>query len=438
MEFRHYSKTLHKIVQNRIPEQLIIQFTDHCNARCPQCGMRVTSRFERKTLKMEDMRKILDKASQKGVQVVSFTGGEPFLFPEALYEMIRYAGSLGINYIRTGTNGFIFMNPQKADFTKRMHAIASSLAKTALRNMWISIDSADPETHEKMRGLPGVIAGIEKALPIFHEYGIYPAANLGINRNAGGTAGLPVPFLAESGDKEAKEAFFSCYKDAFSRFYRFVTDIGFTAVNCCYPMSMESQFLENHHLNPVYAAQSADLVVRFGKQEKALLYRALFETIPAFRSRVRIFSPRVSLYALSSCYSGENGSLSYPCRGGKDFFFVDSRDGNTYPCGYRGDENLGRYWDMQENNNGNQECRMCDWECFRDPSELFGPVLEGIHAPVSLIRKIRKDKTYFRIWTEDIRYYKACGFFHGREKPDYEKLKQFQVQGSPANTNPAQ
>jgi hypothetical protein len=32
-----------------------------------------------------------------------------------------------------------------------------------------------------MGGLNGVIKGIEKALPIFHKHGIYPAANLGIN-----------------------------------------------------------------------------------------------------------------------------------------------------------------------------------------------------------------------------------------------------------------
>lgn len=67
-----------------------------------------------------------------------------------------------------------------------MHDLAERLSKTNLRNLWISIDSADASTHEQMRGLHGVIEGIKIALPIFHEYGIFPAANLGINRNMGG------------------------------------------------------------------------------------------------------------------------------------------------------------------------------------------------------------------------------------------------------------
>ena len=50
----------------------------------------------------------------------------------------------------------------------------------------VSIDSADPKTHEEMRGLKGVIKGIEIALPILHKHGIYPVANLGINRNIAG------------------------------------------------------------------------------------------------------------------------------------------------------------------------------------------------------------------------------------------------------------
>ncbi len=67
----------------------------------------------------------------------------------------------------------------------RIRRLVEMLADTPLRNFWISLDSADPAVHERMRGFPGVVAGIEKALPIFHQHGIYPSANLGINRNMG-------------------------------------------------------------------------------------------------------------------------------------------------------------------------------------------------------------------------------------------------------------
>jgi hypothetical protein len=56
------------------------------------------------------------------------------------------------------------------------------------------MDSAGPERHERLRGLPGVIRGIERVLPLMHAAGLYPAANLGINRYMGS---LPLPRLAE-------------------------------------------------------------------------------------------------------------------------------------------------------------------------------------------------------------------------------------------------
>ncbi len=120
------------------------------------------------------------------MEVLSLTGGEPLLELDRLVELIRHAGRVGIKYIRTGTNGFVFCgngNPLSAD---RTTLLAETLAGTPLRNFWISIDSAVPEVHEQMRGFPGVIAGIEKALPIFHRFGLYPSANLGVNRRLGG------------------------------------------------------------------------------------------------------------------------------------------------------------------------------------------------------------------------------------------------------------
>ena len=55
---------------NRIPGQLVIQLTDRCNAFCPQCGMRVTKKFKRSTLSADNVKRIIDAAAQKGVNVV--------------------------------------------------------------------------------------------------------------------------------------------------------------------------------------------------------------------------------------------------------------------------------------------------------------------------------------------------------------------------------
>ena len=347
------------------------------------------------------------------------------LLVNELVTLIQHAGQAGIKYIRTGTNGFIFANSDTSRFTSRVTKLAEILAATPLRNFWISIDSAVPAVHEAMRGLPSVLKGIEKALPIFHDHGIYPSANLGINRNMGGsgTKGLLRDACSRHGFDP--EVFYETFKMAFREFYRFVIDLGFTLVNSCYPMSSNDDQTTDH-LRPVYAATSTDRLVSFSRDEKVLLFKAALDAISEFRSKIRIFSPQSSLYALCRQYAeATNGAYGpYPCRGGIDYFFVDCKEGNTYPCGYRGNENLGKYWDLKDKpQNSALTCHQCDWECFRDPSELFGPLLQLFSNPFALLRRARRDGHYFRLWMKDLQYYWACELFDGRKPLDQARLR---------------
>lgn len=412
--------------RNRIAPQLVIQTTNRCNATCPQCGMRRTADIPRFTLTGEEIHRILDGCRDRGVQAVSFTGGEPMLLLDQLVDWITYAGEAGIPYIRTGTNGFLFCGADRPGFKGRIERLAQRLAGTPLRNFWISIDSAYPEIHERMRGLPGVVAGIEKALPIFHAHGIYPSANLGLNREVGGarTAGLNDQVFARREDY--LNAFYHAYVSALDRFYRLVKRLGFTTVNTCYPMSISSSEMESG-LSAVYAATTTEDIVRFSTDEKRVLYKALLDAIPRHRHHLRIFSPLSSLYMLHRSYAQPDGVVpAFGCRGGIDFFFVDAQDGSTYPCGYRGNENLGRFWELDiAGIQSNGDCHRCDWECFRDPSELCAPLLMGLRSPFVLMRKMAADRDYTRLWLSDMRYYHACELFDGRRPINENRLKHF-------------
>ena len=404
------------LIKGRIPGQVIIQYTDRCNGKCPQCGMRSTEQFKRSKFSEEEVKKIIDAASKQGVQALSFTGGEPFLYEKEILSLIRYAGDCNIEYIRTGTNGFIFMDSDSLNFKDKIQRLAESLSKTKLRNFWISIDSAEPETHEKMRGLEGVIKGIEKALPIFHEFGIYPAANLGINRNTGGINKIPSKMINEN-------EFYTDFRNAFKEFYNFVINLGFTMVNACYPMSVDNNSEEK--LQAAYGATSTSNIVAFSKEEKIQVFKALLDTIPEFRSKIRLFTPQVSLYSLIKQYEG-NAEYCLPCRGGIDFFFIDAKDGNTYPCGYRGTENMGKFYELDVKAIKEKPfCKKCDWECFRDPSEFIGYLMNFLTNPLGSIIKNEKDEKYRKLWKEDINYYRACDFFDGRKAPQQENLKKF-------------
>lgn len=419
-------KSMGRFARNHIPGQIVIQITNQCNGLCPQCGMRRSNAFSRTSLCDDTIKRILDGCADKGVQAISFTGGEPFLMPDRLIDWINYAGRRNIQYIRTGTNGFLFCGSDRPGFIDRIKRLADRLAAAPLRNFWISLDSSLPDVHEKMRGLPGVVAGIEKALPIFHAVGIYPSANLGINRLVGGqkTKGLhPQDFpKRESYLKE----FYHIYMAALDAFYRFVENLGFSIVNTCYPMSI-SDNEQKKGLTAVYAATAEEDVVRFCCDEKAMLYKALMDTIPLHRNRLRIFSPLSSVYSLYQSYRDKNRSKrAAGCRGGVDFFFIDAAKGDTYPCGYRGKENLGKFWQLDlKTLHPGEQCHRCDWECFRDPSELFAPILELMHSPVKMLSKKTIDPIYRRLWLEDLKYYHHCDFFDGRKPGGRDRLPHY-------------
>ena len=408
---------------NKTPGQLIIQFSDACNANCPQCDLRVSSDFKRAIIELDELKRIIDRAADNGVQAISFTGGEPFLYEDDLIEAINYANKAGIPYTRTGTNGYFLCGSDQSGWEKRISELADKLADSELYTLWFSLDSSDPATHERMRGLSGVVRGMEKALPIFHERGIYPSANLGINRNTGGVARSC--YLSNT----TVEHFHESFVHSFHSFYRTVHQLGFTIVNACYPMSTDTN--NDNGLGNVYGAASSNSIVTFSRQEKAIIFQAMLDVLGEYRDKLRIFSPRTSLYMMINQYrqsmsAPEYNDYGYPCRGGIDYFFIDAQSRETWPCGYRSSETLGHYTKLNMNKiDTTVDCRRCDWECFRDPSELIGPALEIKSNPLKLFRKKLTDKTHYELWQNDLAYYRACGYFNGREKPNMENLKKY-------------
>lgn len=393
-----------------LPRQLVIQITEHCNARCPQCGMRASRVGQRRRLPAESVRRILDTAAAEGVGIVSFTGGEPFLHFNDLLALLRYAGDLGIPYLRTGTNGYWL----RAEPSRVEDQIAK-LAATPVRNVWISLDSADPRVHEELRGLPGLMHGLEAALPRFHACGLYPAANLGMNRLLGGKETEALALLPDAGPG-AVAVFYEGYRRAFRRYLSFALGLGFTLVNVCYPMGPEAS-----SLSPVYEAATAHPLMGYNRLERRWLLQAWQDTLPEFRGYLRIFTPRASVRALVRQHAGFTPA-PYPCLGGSHFFFISARDGQTYPCGYQPNPGWGPFWEKRWKGRPAGDCRACDWECFRDPSDLLGFVRQLGKDPKGWLRRLKADSGYLHFWLEDMRYYLACDFFDGRKPPDGKRL----------------
>ncbi len=393
------------------PRQVVVQLTDRCNARCAQCGMNAANPVARGDMDIEVAKRVVDHCAALGVAALSFTGGEPFLAGDRLFTLLDYAGRAGIDYLRTGTNGYLFARSGEPGFMDRVTRLAQNLARTRVRNFWISLDSADPATHEANRGLPGLVEGLARALPILAGHGIQATANLALNRFMGG----PVPLSGHP------EAFYQAARQALARFFDKAADLGFTMANCCYPMSDADR---DKGTQAVYAATAADSRVTFSDVEKRELFRAVLDTVPLYRGKIRIFTPLSAMYALWRQYNYPPRPAR-PCLGGVSFFYVD-RHGDAFPCGYRGAENLGPFWRLDPKRlDGQPHCRACDWECFRDPSELLGPLGDVASGPGSLLRLARTDARQLRLWLSDVRYFAACRQFDGRLAPDMARLKRF-------------
>jgi len=410
-----FGSLLSAIQDGHASPQLVIQYTTYCNATCPQCDMRKSNKIGRTALKKDYVKRVIDHAvSEWNIQFLSFTGGEPFLFADDIIELINYANSMGIKYVRTGTNGFMFRyNPfMPDDFEKKTRSLIERLSETGLYTLWISLDSSDPKTHEQMRGFSGLLKGIEKAIRIFEEYRMYPAVNLGLNRNIAGQ------YEQDEINSFDKEKFYERYRDGLSRFYQLAINMGFTIANTCYPMSMEDNTYSYH-------ATSNNDIVSFRPEEKAVLFKALYDTVSDYRSKIRIFTPRSSLCSLINFYTNGN-KAEYPCRGGIDYFYLDAQNGHVYPCGYRVEDDFGEIWDvnLSDLRKTKPNCTKCDWECFRDPTELIQPMIDLYHRPFPTTYKLLSDSKK-KLWLKDLLYFYACDFFNLRSKPDYRKMKLF-------------
>ena len=84
--------------------KLCLVLTDRCTAACDFCGFSC-SPGNRQVMDADLMKDLIREAKTMGMHTVSFSGGEPFLYPELLEEGVRAAREekVGVNI---ATNGF--------------------------------------------------------------------------------------------------------------------------------------------------------------------------------------------------------------------------------------------------------------------------------------------------------------------------------------------
>lgn len=148
--------TLGQMTNRRVPVFADIAITDQCNAECPHCyfkDLRKT-RAPSNTLPKELVLMTMNDLQSMGINSIAFVGGEPLLYPD-LTSIIR-------EFDKSKTNLLLFTNGI------RLAHQAKDLARAGLKRLYVSIDFADREKHDRGSGKSGVydraVDGVRRAL----------------------------------------------------------------------------------------------------------------------------------------------------------------------------------------------------------------------------------------------------------------------------------
>lgn len=289
-----------------------VAVTNACNAHCRFCSFPQVPAASRRMADTPRLLNGLAAMQRRGIRYLILTGGEPFLYPDLLTILSR-SQSLSLTTLVV-TNGAL-LSPQ----------VIRHLKQAGLDTLIISVDAADPETHDHHRGLPGLTAHLAEILPLVHQAGIKTVASVTLSRLLHNLDAL----------------------------LSFLKHLGFSRLTFSYPLTqLDSSYLGFAH-HSLVDFSPAELDRLFG--EIVSLKR---------RSPLNILNPRLALEDARRQLQGR--ASRFPCLAGFKYFFADWNL-KVYRCHFLPDT-LGPLEDIDRFPPIRDGCRACNIDCYRDPS----------------------------------------------------------------------
>ena len=127
--------------QNK-PRLIFWELTKGCNLRCIHCRASATELSSPSDLSTQAARDIIDQIAEVSSPILVLSGGEP-LFRSDIFQLARYGTDKGLR-VALATNGTLV--------TRR---VAEKIVDSGVKRVAISLDGADPQTHDTFRGIPG-------------------------------------------------------------------------------------------------------------------------------------------------------------------------------------------------------------------------------------------------------------------------------------------
>lgn len=135
--------------------------TYKCNMRCLMCDL--WRRHGQKEISLDDIKRITDDFKTLGVSGIGLSGGEPLLRDD-IFEIINYIKKVKKIPVAMSSNGY-FLNEKDA---------VSKLFDSGLDSIAISLDSLNPEEHNKFRGIKDAyqkaVSSLETIIAVKNRY----------------------------------------------------------------------------------------------------------------------------------------------------------------------------------------------------------------------------------------------------------------------------
>jgi len=174
--------------------QIYFYLTEGCNLRCRHCWIAPKYQSEGNSypaLDLDLFKSIIEQAKPLGLTGVKLTGGEPLLHPQ-IFEILEVIRKEDLS-LNVETNG-VLCTPELAG---KMVACKNPFVS-------VSLDGADAETHEWVRGVAGCFEAALKGIQNLAKVGLRPQVIMTIMRHNKNQMESLVRFAESSGAGSVK------------------------------------------------------------------------------------------------------------------------------------------------------------------------------------------------------------------------------------------
>lgn len=182
--------SLKKIEEFRKKKQVTwahIEPTNACNFNCEWCYLGNSKQYD--CMSQKNWKRAIDILSNSGIKQITFSGGEPLMYPD-IVDCVKDAVNRGM-VAHINTNGFSLSEE-----------LALKLVKAGLSQVQINIDSLNPAKHDMIRGKKGAFDKAVKAIKNTADAGIKRVSQTVLSKNNEGEIFGIIKFAKEELDME--------------------------------------------------------------------------------------------------------------------------------------------------------------------------------------------------------------------------------------------